>query len=402
MVKILAIVIAILLRSYVVDTKNPEKKTEIRNIPVTIKNEEEITKQGLTIISPDAVTVNVEVSGRLKDMREFDRGSIDAYLDLEGYQEGKVNVPINVRLLDNYDRIRIVSFEPRHALFTIERTVSRSKPIHIVARGEAADGYVLGTPTSETTMVTVKGPLSIVNQIDQVVANIDVDQWSSTNFINAELTPINENGQEVTDITLDTDSTLIKVPVYKIKEVPIEPVTVNEVGEGLILESISISPETIMIRGEVGVDDIESIRTAPLDLSTIVESGEKQVSLMVPEGFGLVNPSENLVTFEFVITEEETKNLIYPISSLNIQGVADRTVNILDEIDEVQVSITGERNLIQTLDLDAVGLESTLNPEEERQVVEIQVTGVPDEFKVAVTPPSIEVELISEIEETSE
>lgn len=63
-VKIFSLIIAIILWSYVMDQKNPEITNEYKNVTVNLTNVSALDRQGLVVMEPSEVKVNVKMTGK--------------------------------------------------------------------------------------------------------------------------------------------------------------------------------------------------------------------------------------------------------------------------------------------------------------------------------------------------
>ncbi len=61
------------------------------------------------------------------DRDRFTASNISAKVDLSGYSEGQVRVPILVSLINNPYNVRIVNYEPKEVLFTLDSVVTEKK-----------------------------------------------------------------------------------------------------------------------------------------------------------------------------------------------------------------------------------------------------------------------------------
>src|SRR5690606_6643353 len=96
--KIFALVIAIILWSYVMSEVNPPFTSEFRNVNVDFINESALEKQGLVVMEPKSANIRVSVSGRRSEVLQVSGSDIIAQVDLNGYSEGNVKVPVYVQV----------------------------------------------------------------------------------------------------------------------------------------------------------------------------------------------------------------------------------------------------------------------------------------------------------------
>lgn len=68
--KLATLVVAILLWSYVMSEVNPIIRKEFKNITVNYLNVQSLERQGLVIMSPESAKVNVEITGKKKEVED--------------------------------------------------------------------------------------------------------------------------------------------------------------------------------------------------------------------------------------------------------------------------------------------------------------------------------------------
>ena len=65
---ILAIILAVGVWLYVINVENPTSPTTVRDIPITIVGQEELTDRGLMVIQLSEDSVDLRISGRKKTL----------------------------------------------------------------------------------------------------------------------------------------------------------------------------------------------------------------------------------------------------------------------------------------------------------------------------------------------
>ncbi|NLY09985.1 MAG: hypothetical protein GXZ11_08915 [Tissierellia bacterium] len=395
MVTILAVIIAILLRSYVVDKENPEKTVEYKNIPVEFFNQSTLDRKNISIMSPSSATVNVKVSGRIRDINSADAIKITASVDLDGYSEGKVNVPINVKLLGSPAGVRIVSHEPKSVLFDMEQNIVRSKPVVVSPVGEPAQGHILKESTSSITMVTINGPRSYVNQVAKIIAAVDINGWKETNTITAELIPVDEEGITINGVNLEVNRADVTVSIDNVKGIPIAVETINRPGQNLVVSDIIATPNLVEISGQGETTALAAIKTAPLDLSTLTESGETTLKLIFPKDVEPVNPNHVSVKVKYKVEEVVSDSKSVQLEKVRISGNATRSTEWVNPPEGLELSVRGLKKNVETLDFSGLSFHVEISDELGEQDVPVIVDGMPDEIEWSITPPNLKV-LVSE------
>lgn len=348
--KILTLVIAIFLWSYVMSDTNPIIEKPVRNVAVTYANTAALDRQGLVIMGPEEVKINVRVSGQKADMDKFLTSNIFAQVDLSGYSEGQVKVPVTVGILDQTSGISVLSYEPKEVLFTFDRIITKEIPISITTSGELPEGYVMGDILARPQSILLRGPRTWINEVDSAVALVDITGKKEITNLSVPIKAVTDSGEEVRGVEKEPGIIDMTLPVFKTALVPVQLTTVNELPEGLSLTEITISPEVVMIKGDESVDLLERIETMPIDVNGLLDKTSVEVQLNLPGGISMLDPSEKIIVSYKV---EETVEIT---SQFTLEQV--RIINIpegltLGEIEDelvYTVVLKGYKSLVEDLD----------------------------------------------------
>lgn len=348
--KILTLVIAIFLWSYVMSDTNPIIEKPVRNVAVTYANTAALDRQGLVIMGPEEVKINVRVSGQKADMDKFLTSNIFAQVDLSGYSEGQVKVPVTVGILDQTSGISVLSYEPKEVLFTFDRIITKEIPISITTSGELPEGYVMGDILARPQSILLRGPRTWINEVDSAVALVDITGKKEITNLSVPIKAVTDSGEEVRGVEKEPGIIDMTLPVFKTALVPVQLTTVNELPEGLSLTEITISPEVVMIKGDESVDLLGRIETMPIDVNGLLDKTSVEVQLNLPGGISMLDPSEKIIVSYKV---EETVEIT---SQFTLEQV--RIINIpegltLGEIEDelvYTVVLKGYKSLVEDLD----------------------------------------------------
>lgn len=296
--KIVTLIIAIFLWSYVMSSTNPIRETEYRNVSVNYTNASELDRQGLVIMEPDQVKVNVRLTGKKSDLDKFSKygtGSIFAQVDLSGYSEGKTKVPITVGLLDQATGVSVLSFEPKEVLFNFEKIVSKEVPIQIILAGDLSAGYVTGDIIIKPQKIMVSGPRTWINEVEKAVGVIDLADGKNDINVTVPIKIVDSSGEEVRGIDKGQAVAEAILPVFNTKKVDIELVTINELPEDYAVTDIEIKPSNIVLKGKEGLDTITKIYSKEVDILTLIDNESIVLQLELPEGVSLLDEDKKIV-----------------------------------------------------------------------------------------------------------
>ena len=80
--RLLAIILALGVWLYVFNVENPTSPTPVRDIPIPIVGQEELTDRGLMVIQLSEDSVDLRISGRKKTLMNLNRSNITLELDV--------------------------------------------------------------------------------------------------------------------------------------------------------------------------------------------------------------------------------------------------------------------------------------------------------------------------------
>ena len=351
--KLATIVVAVLLWSYVMSEVNPIIRKEFKNITVNYLNVQSLERQGLVIMSPESAKVNVEITGKKKEVDNVLISNIYAEVDLTGYGEGQVRVPISVKLLNNTADVSVTRISPQEVLFTLEKTITKEITITPETIGEMAEKYVVGDIISEPETIIIRGPRSWVNEVDKAVATVDVTNKTRDFSDTVPIKLLNSEDEEVVGVEKEPSFAKLTVPILQIKELPIELIIEGDAPENTSITNILLNPSTIQVKGyEQDLNSLENIKTKPVDINQLLEANEMEVELDLPEGIELVDPTTKVsMTYTF---EELTEKIIeIKVSEMEILNLSEN-LKLDDESLEksVKVTVRGLKNILDEINKD--------------------------------------------------
>lgn len=339
-IKVFSVLIAIIMWFYVMSEINPVTPKEFTNVRVDFKNMESVEQSNLYVLDPKEVEVNVKISGRRNDVLQITQGDIKPYIDLRGTTEGEVRVPIYI---NSPSKIEIEDYSPKEVIFKIENIIAKEKQVELRMAGTVANGYATGKIELKPSSVIIRGPRSLVNTVSKVVATVDVTNLKEGVTVNLPYKILDDREKEVSLVQKEPDSINVTIPVYKVKNVNIAPEIVGVALEGYKITGIKVTPQNVKIMGsEEAINAISSIKTTPIDISSLTQNYLVNADLIIPEGILLSGSDEKPVvsiqiepiiekTFEYTVKDatfinmNENLELVYPESSgkitITINGI---------------------------------------------------------------------------------
>ena len=290
MIKIMSLVFAIILWSYVKGEANFITSANFKNIEVTYDGLSNLKEKNLTIISPKESRVDVKLQGYNSYMRNVTKDGIVAKVDVSKLSEGEHSVPVNVSYIDL--GISVVNTSPRRIPFKIDKILEEKHKVSIVTKNKPQKGLSVGE-IDKNIDVVVRGPSTYINKINKVEAQIDVTDISETTSVDAEIFAYDDSGKIIKEVTVTPLTVKVDVPILKSKTVPIKLVYNENTTKNIVINDFSIEPASVTIRGNSDViDSIDFIETKPINFNNI-KIGENVVRLNLPDKVTLVDENIN-------------------------------------------------------------------------------------------------------------
>lgn len=357
-IKIISLLSAIVLWTYVMAIVDPEETKLFENVPVTITNKNELNEKDLVIYPEKDLTTNIYVTGKLSNLKKVTKDDISVYGQINSPMEGNNEIYLKVSTSQRitYD------FKNPVMIVTLEKVISEDRNIKIDITGNEKNNVDNVLLEDNIDKVSVSGPRSLVNEVKMVVGTVKVDGKSKDFSQSIKLEPVDANGKVVEGVELEKDSVNANITLLTQKTVPI---TLN-LSEGTESDvNYVMSQNTVTIKGKKEiVDSINDIETQPVSLSEISPGTSKNIYLQVPSGITIETKyitikknSEDNVLAEYIYTDQdvEIRNNTENIdkSKINIPDTINVSIEYLQSVGSIN-----KADIKLYIDLNEVSLES--------------------------------------------
>lgn len=354
---ILSFVLAIILWLVVVNIDDPNISKNF-TVPVTVENEESITKGGTFFeVNEDSKQVTFSVSGKRSYVEKLSNADFKAIADMEKMttsSDGRSgSVPIEISALRYTSQLKISRIERRMNV-TLDKLQKSQMIISPVITGEPAEGCVVGQLEVIPNTVEIRGPLTELQKINHVEARIDVTGMSSDISGNVIPTIVDAAGNalDTSKFVISVDSVTVSAQILGTKQVGIVSGYKGTPAEGYVFDTMSISPQTLTLQGNTaGLNQVTNI-TIP-DSAVIIEgvsdtfTTDVDVREFLPEGVSVVG-DDYTVKVTIGIVPLETKYISIPVTKIECDGLEDgMTLEYADN--EVEIKLTGIRRILDTI-----------------------------------------------------
>lgn len=297
-----------------------------------------------------SVTVNYRVSNEVAGRIVAD--SFQASVDLSDYDMERSpqpqQLPIEVRT--DLDGVQILSWEPREARVEIDSIEVRSVPVE-VDMGDVPDGLRTGDPVLSDDEVEIRGPGSVVEQVDRAKAFVAIPASGIDFNEPVVVQPVDVRGQPVgigqVDVDPETVSVQIDVePVETTATVIVRPSIEGTPAPGFALDALSVDPSAVILRGVPELlAEITELATEVISIDGVSEDQTFEVELQLPDDVRLASGDDPVVTV--------TATIVPSVSSRTFRvGVVCENAGdnaCLVGLEQVSVTLSGPGEVLSTL-----------------------------------------------------
>lgn len=318
-----SIVMAFIIWLIIMISQNPNIERTFTNIPVNINLDNTFASEnGLEITDDISIQkFTVSVKGPSYVISSLKSGDFYVYASAAA-----VNAPGEYQLEvaggkntvnTDYD---IISITPSVVNVNFDYVDTKEFTVKTNAEGAGAvEGLIAEKPVVggiESDIITIKGPRSVINKIDSVVAYSAVNKaLSQTETFDAEIRLYDENGARISISNLVLSATNVKltVPISKSTTVPVVADFTN-LPSGFSKSSISykVNHDKVTVIGTPEtIDKITQVTLSAIDITRIsATSNSFDVSAKLPDGVRLLDTIEQFtVVIDTSAYEEKTFNI---------------------------------------------------------------------------------------------
>lgn len=382
-IKIISLLSAMVLWTYVMAIVDPEETKLFENIPVTITNINELNEKNLIIYPEKDLTTDIYVTGKLSNIKKVSKDDISVYGQINSPMEGKNQIYLKVSTSQriSYD------FKNSVMIVTLEKLVNEDKSININISGNSKNDVDSITLEDNINKIMVSGPRTLVDKVKNIVGTVNVDNNLSDFSQSIKLEPVDSKGKVVEGVKLEKNSISANVTLLTEKVVPIKLNLSNNIESDINYE---ISQDTVTIKGKKDiVDSIEYIESQPIDLSQLSPEIDKDVYLQIPNGIAV---DTKFITIKKVSEENTISEYIYTPEEIdirnNINNIDRSTIKIPDKIN-VSIEYLQSEGLINK---DDIKLYIDLNELSSDNTCKIKYESKYDIEKINIEPDIVTVE----------
>jgi YbbR domain-containing protein len=326
--------------------------------------------------------------------------SFAATVDLSKYDMQRAGEPqsLPLRMSATVAGVEVLDWSPTEVQVTLDTRDTKPVPV-AVDRGPVPDGLEISPPRATPEQVQVKGPSSRVSQVVRAVAYVSIDASGIGFGREVDLTPVDVNGQRVDLVQLTPNSARVDIDVSAIqssKTVPIRPQINGNPAAGSVIESVTVKPATITLRGTPdALSGVTDVATQPISVDGASKTQRYDVDLVLPDGATVAAGESSAEVTVTVAAASGSRTFVSAVRCRNVragdaclprQGQVAITlsgpVGVLDSVSDSDLALVLDVSGLGAGSHDVQGVVSGM-PEG------LQLAGVaPSTVTVVIQPPS--------------
>ncbi len=315
------------------------------NSTVQVRIEQLNASRDVFVLSGDPGLAEVSYRVANADAAAVTDGDVAVAVDLAAYDMDRApepqQLPLEARSLR--DGVEILTVDPATIRVQLDRVEVRSVPVE-VEPGSIPDGLEIDDPVVSHDAVEVRGPASVLSQVDRALALVDIP--SSAIDVNepVTLTLVDIEDQPVGTGQLEMDPEVVSVQigvraVETEATVAVRPdVETGTPAPGFALEAIRVEPAYVTIVGLPEVlAEIASVTTAPVAIDGLSADETFEVELELPDDVSLADGEPDTVAVTATIGPSVSSRTF--VVGVVCQGADDNAC--LPRVEQVAVTLSG-------------------------------------------------------------
>lgn len=364
--KLLSLVLAILLWSYVISTNNSITRTKtLYNLTGYPNGQSTLADHRLALKDDPTKAlsgISVTVEAPQADYSKVSADNVLVTLDLSNVRTaGSQQVPL--RATTSYGRVR--SINPSTLTLAFETLDARNVSVNTEFIGTQSGLWYNVTRCNPATL-TVSGASSVVQSITSAKVVVDVTGMESSTIKALPYVLLDAAGEEISQTMLNcsTSSVSVTLDIYPCRDIPVSTdaasVVSGQPAKGYVLQSLSIQPQTLQVAAERELlDSLTELRIEPVSIEGASQSFSAKAAVSQLSDFKNISSEQVYVSVN--ITEESLSAYIDDVK-VQLTGKAD---GLVATYEPPTVLATGPRSDVEdlmdtgvTVNVDLTGLEA--------------------------------------------
>lgn len=315
--RVTSLLIAVLLWAYAMSNDQSDFKQSFKDLPIQLEGVNILKEQELVIMSGANSTVDVELVGKREQVSTAISDpltTIKRVVSVANITEpGTYELGIQAEAV-GLDGTSVSSKQPATVTIVVDRLSSTSVPVEVELVGQLGEGLELAEYYPSPDAIVVRGPETILRQIEKAKVTYDISQVTTPMQTNVTFSLLNKNNEMVshTYLSTDTPSTMLSIELRQEGAVPVNVEFIDSPYLKDYMVEVKIDPSSVKLKGEPEeIEEINQLMLPDIDLSEVVENKTTSFvrALLVPDGLALVKGQKPFATVTLTLKGYDWKTL---------------------------------------------------------------------------------------------
>ena len=285
--------------------------------------------ENLLILGGKPEEAVIELNAPASVWEQLTPEDIHIFADLNNLGEGEHTIALEATI----DEVptQVISIHPATVTIILETGASREVAVEVVTIGDPVLGYRAGDPLPSPGFVTVTGPVSMLNQVYSLRAEITISGSQENMEVVVPLTPIDIDGHEIEGLHLEIEEVRVSIQIGQ--EAGRRLVSVIPIIEGrealesagyYQVTSISVTPSEVIVASSdrQALAELPGyVETIPINILDRSDDVEQRVLLDLPDGFSIVGDQNGVLIQIGIDPVVNSINITLPVE---VQGLGSR------------------------------------------------------------------------------
>ena len=405
--KVICVVFALLLWAYVLTDQKPMRSISVSNVPVSLDGEADLIAKGLCIRGDRSAlikTVTATVRCQITNASYLNARTVSAGVNLRSISEARTyTLPVTLSVSSALGVAQSVN--PSNVELEIDTLMTKSVPVTVRYVGQVQAGY--WADMSNVTVparVEISGPRKDITRVVSGSVEVALSDQTDTIYRTYDVKLRDSAGDEVNNdiIVGQLPTATVRVPIYAAKTVPVDVegslIGTDNLAANHVLYSAVATPSEVRIIGtRSAVDEVESIRLEPVNVSGFSEPYSASSEPVLPDGIRIPDLDDVLLTIDVreSVFSQEFAQVPVAVEGLPKGYAAELDSPTADLVIEGRYSLASivKRGDVR-LSVDVTGLEVgthelpvTYFIRDEETTIELTAILSPETVRVTITAP---------------
>ncbi len=281
---LVALLLAMVAWTVVVEQTNPAQRERIDNIPLRVQN----IPPGTTLVQKPPETISALIQTTAQSRQTLTPGSFQATISLADVEPGLQTVPVGVNV--GADQVRVLEVFPSAITLELAPIISRTFQVSVDLQNQQSLSpvyQVVGMPVTFPNEVRVTGPEPLVAQVSRVRAPLSLANTTGSVREFLPVQAIDEAGNVLSGLDLEPEQVQVSLSIRRrlnALDVGVHAAIEGTPAPGYWLSGVDINPASVTLQGnpeqlaEIG----SFVNTLPIDMSGAAGDLTVQIPLVLP------------------------------------------------------------------------------------------------------------------------